>query len=71
MTFLGNIVFLLYYTVLQDNTHDSWIWLLDPIKDFSVNDIYLLFTSSYHNSERVTTTTIWLKHVPLKVTLFA
>ncbi|RHN41893.1 putative reverse transcriptase zinc-binding domain-containing protein [Medicago truncatula] len=35
------------------------------------HDVYHLFTTSDHNTKRVTTTTIWLKHVPLKVTLFA
>jgi len=31
---LRNCCFLLHNTVLQNDTHDHWIWLLDPIKGF-------------------------------------
>jgi len=68
---LRSYCFLLHNIVLQDDIHDHWVWLLDPIKDFLVRDVCNLFTTSDHISERVSTTIIWLKHVPLKVTLFA
>jgi len=44
---LRNCCFLLHNIVLQDGVLEHWKWLLDPIKGFSVTDVYHLFTTSY------------------------
>jgi hypothetical protein len=67
---LRNCCFLLHNIVLHDGVLDCWKWLLDPIKGFSVSDVYHMFTTSDHNTEQVNTINVWLKHVPLKVYLF-
>jgi len=67
---LRNCCLLLYNIVLHDGVLDHWKWLLDPIKGFSVTDVYHLFTTSDQINERVNTVNIWHKHVLLKVSIF-
>ena len=56
--------------VLQDTVLDRWRWALDPIKGYSVKGTYQYFTSSESLVERGTSHMVWLKHVPLKVSVF-
>ena len=63
-------MFLAHNVVLQNGVLVRWKWLLDLTKGFSGNDVYHLFTASYHNNERVNTVSVWYKHVPIKVYLF-
>lgn len=67
---LRNCCFVLHNIVVQDGVLDRWKWLLDPIKDYSVSDVYHMFTTSDQTSKRVDTSSVWLKHVPLEMSFF-
>jgi len=56
--------------VLQDTIFDRWRWGLDPINDYSVKGTYQYLTSSDSSVERGISDMVWLKHVPLKVSVF-
>ena len=45
---------LLYNTVLQDNVHDAWCWLLDLIHGYSVKGAYHYLATTDDSSDRTT-----------------
>ena len=55
--------------VLQENTIDRWRWILDPINGYSVRGTYQYLTSPALPVERGLSDMVWLKHVPLKVSV--
>ncbi|XP_024626648.1 uncharacterized protein [Medicago truncatula] len=62
---------LLHNDVLQDHTHDTWKWLLDPIHGYSVRGVYRFFTATDVPVVRNLTTDVWNNIDPSKVSLFA
>jgi len=56
--------------VLQDTILDRWRWALDLIKGYFVRGTYQYLTSSNSSVERGISDMVWLKHVPLKVSMF-
>jgi hypothetical protein len=63
-------VALLSDIVLQDNILDRWRWGLDPFNGYTVKETYQYLTSSDSSVERGISDMVWLKHVPLKVSVF-
>jgi len=68
---LGECVTLLRSVSLQYNVTDSWRWQLDPIGGYSVRGAYQLLTSQDIAQVETATDLIWLKQVPLKVSILA
>ena len=60
----------LHNIVLQENVHDAWCWLLDPIQDYSVMGAYRLLTTSRQPVDRTMVDYVWQKNIPSKVSLF-
>ena len=56
--------------VLQDTIIDMWRWILDPIQGYSVRGTYQYLTSSDSLEEQGRYDMVWMKHVPLKVSVF-
>ena len=56
--------------VLQDYVLDRWRWILDPINGYSVKGTYEFLTLSDTSRERGIYDAAWLKHVPLRVSIF-
>ena len=56
--------------VLQDHVHDRWRWVLDPIIGYSVKGTYQYLTRADTSLERGLFNVVWLKHAPLKVSIF-
>jgi len=56
--------------VLQDTILDRWRWVLDPINGYSVNGTYQYLTTSVDHAYRFLSDMVWLKQVPLKVSVF-
>jgi len=56
--------------VLQDTILDRWRWGLDPINAYSVKGAYQYLTPSDSLVERGISDMVWLKYVPLKVSMF-
>jgi len=61
---------LLHNIVLQENVHDAWRWVLDPIHGYSVQGAYRVLTTSSEMVDRTLVDDIWHKHIPSKVSLF-
>ncbi|XP_024640744.1 uncharacterized protein [Medicago truncatula] len=61
---------LLYNIVLQENVHDAWRWLLDPIQGYSVRGAYRFLTTTGEPLDRTLDDDVWQKHIPSKVSLF-
>ena len=61
---------LLHNTVLQENVHDAWCWLLDPIQGYSVRGAYHFLTTSGQPLDRTQVDDVWQKNIPSKVSLF-
>lgn len=57
--------------VYENNEHDQWKWLLDPVNGYSVKGGYHFLTTVDKPPERELLSDVWHKHVPLKVSLFA
>lgn len=49
-------VVLLHNIVLQENVHDAWRWLLDPIHGYSVRGAYRFLTTSGETVDRTPAT---------------
>lgn len=56
--------------VLQDTILDRWRWGLDPTIGYSVKGTYQYLTSSDSTVEQRNSNMVWLKHVPVKVSVF-
>jgi len=56
--------------VLQDTILDRWRWGLDLINGYSAKGIYQYLASSNSSVERGISDVVWLKHIPLKVSMF-
>jgi len=56
--------------VLQENNIDKWRWILDPVKGYFVRGTYQYLTSPIAPVERGLSDMVWLKQVPLKVSVF-
>jgi len=61
---------LLFDIVLQDTISDRWRWVLDLINGYSVRGTYQYLTSTDTQVERGLTDAVWLKQVPLIVSVF-
>ena len=61
---------LLHNIVLQENVEDAWRWMLDPIHGYSVRGAYRFLTTSGELVDRSQVDDIWLKHIPLKASVF-
>jgi hypothetical protein len=61
--------FLLRNIVLQDTVHDSWKWLLDPARGYSVKSLYNYITNTCEIVDRSQVDDVWYKHIPSKVSL--
>nr|ABD33236.2 H+-transporting two-sector ATPase, alpha/beta subunit, central region, related [Medicago truncatula] len=61
---------LLCNVVLQDSSLDRWWWILDPINGYSVKGTYQYLTMPDTSMETCLFDAAWLKHVPLKVSVF-
>jgi hypothetical protein len=61
---------LLNNTVLQENVHDTWRWLLDPIHGYSVKGAYHFLTTTGQPLDRTLVDDVWQKHIPSKVSVF-
>jgi len=55
---------------LQDSTLDRWRWILDHISGYTVKGTYQYLTMSAIPIETGLFNATWLKHVPLKVSVF-
>ena len=55
--------------VLQDNVQDYWRWMLDHVHGYLVKAAYHYITYTSATSDRSRVDTIWLKHIPSKVSL--
>jgi len=60
---------LLSNTVLQDNVHDVWRWLLDPIHGYSVRGAYHFLTTNAASSDMTMVDDVWQKYIPSKVSV--
>jgi hypothetical protein len=56
--------------VLQENNIDRWRWILDPVKGYFVRGTYQYLTSPIAPVEWGLSDMVWLKQVPLKVSVF-
>jgi len=61
---------LLCHIVLQDNVIDRWRWILDHINGYSVKGTYQYLTLSDTHLDRGPFDEVWLKQVPIKVSVF-
>jgi len=61
---------LLCNILLQGHVHDRWRWVLDPINGYSVKGTYQYLTRPDTSVERGLYDVVWLKQVPLKVSIF-
>ena len=61
---------LLHNIVLQDNIHDRWKWLLDPVHGYSVCGTYHFLTASEEPMDRSLIDDVWHKQVQSTVSLF-
>ena len=61
---------LLSNTVLQNNVHDVWRWLLDPIHSYSVRGAYHFLTTIAASLDMTMVDDIWHKYIPSKVSVF-
>ena len=62
---------LLHDVILQDHVDDRWRWSLDPINGYSVKGTYRFLTIVDSLPNQNLSVDVWLKQVPLKVSLFA
>jgi len=62
---------LLHGIILQDHIPDRWRWSLDPINGYSIKGTYRFLTTADAPPEHGLSVDVWLKQVPLKVSLFA
>jgi len=62
---------LFHNTVLQDNSNDTWRWLLDTTNGYTVRGAYSFITTSGDPLDRSLVDDVWHKHIPSKVSLFA
>ena len=62
-------VALLSDIVLQDSILDMWSWVLDPLNGYSVRGTYQYLMTSVDHADRVVVDMVWLKQVPLKVSV--
>jgi len=60
---------LLSNTVLQDNVHDGWRWLLDPIHSYSVRGAYHFLTTIDASPDMTVVDDVWHKYIPSKVSV--
>ena len=60
---------LLSNTVLQNNVHDVWRWLLDPIHGYSVRGAYHFLTTIAASSDITMVDDVWHKYIPSKVSV--
>jgi hypothetical protein len=56
--------------VLQVDVIDKWRWVPDPINGYTVRGTYQYLTSSDSPMEQGMSDMVWLKQVPLKVSVF-
>jgi len=68
---VGQCRILLLYVTLQVAISDRWVWSLDPIKRYSVCNVYQTLTSDVPRLEVVTSNSFWHAYVPLKVSCLA
>jgi len=61
---------LLHNIILQEQVHDKWRWLLDPIHGYLVRGVYRFLTTSDEPVVRDIVDDVWHKHIPSKVSLF-
>jgi len=64
---VGQCWILLLYVTLQVAISDQWAWSLDPIKRYSVRNVYRILTSDVPRLKVVMSNSFWLAYVPLKV----
>jgi hypothetical protein len=62
---------LLYDFVLQPNVVDQWLWRYDPGGGYTVRGAYSLLTCTDAPDEALTTSLVWHKQVPVKVSVLA
>lgn len=65
---------LLLYVVLQVDVDDVWIWIPDLTVGYLVREAYYTLTDepqSIPTGSAASTTFLWRKEVPLKVSIFA
>ena len=68
---MRDLTFLLQSVSLQVYKIDTWHWKSETSQVFSVRSAYKLQASHLIGVSTVAVTTLWNKHVPLKVVLFA
>ncbi|KAK2423034.1 hypothetical protein QL285_033519 [Trifolium repens] len=68
---LGECRNLFYNLVLQPHVADQWRWRYDPEGGYTVRGAYTLLARTEVPEEVATTTLIWHKQVPLKVSVLA
>lgn len=61
---------LLSNVVLQVNVHDSWIWLIDPSRGYTVREAYRFLTDNGNAVDRTLVEDVWHKSIPTKVSVF-
>jgi len=61
---------LLSDVILQDSVLDRWRWIYDPIIGYSVRGTYKHLTVSASPVERFLPDAVWLKQVPMKISVF-
>jgi len=57
--------------VLQENTNDTWRWLLDTSNVYTVSSAYSYITISGDPVDTSLVDDVWHKQIPSKVSLFA
>ena len=62
---------LLHDIVLQEHLPDRWRWHLDPVNGYSVKGTYIYLPSATEPTTRGLVKDVWIKNVPLKVSIFA
>jgi hypothetical protein len=67
---LSECATLLSNIVLQESILDRWRWVHDPINGYSVRGTYKYLTTSVTTVGRPLPDVVWLKQVPLKVSVF-
>ncbi|XP_024628642.1 uncharacterized protein [Medicago truncatula] len=61
---------LLSNVILQVNVHDSWIWLIDPSRGYTVREAYRFLTDNGNAGNRTLVEDVWHKSIPTKVSVF-
>jgi len=61
---------LLLNVVLQENVTDTWRWLLDPIKGYTVREAYRFLTTPEVIPDMYLVDNVWHQCIPSKVSLF-